>query len=211
MISGRRIAVLVLAGALWLAGVGWGLNLLFRYSGTPGDPGRAPESWPAATAIHPAARGATLVLTLHPHCPCSRATLDELDWIMARTGDRLTTVALFVIPPGLDEHWGRSDLWARAGAIPRTTPVLDPEGREARYFGAFTSGQVALYAPGGRLLFQGGLTDGRGEGGASVGRQAVLAAVTSGTPNLTTATYGCPLHDPASTHSWKAASCQKPR
>src|SRR5439155_4199740 len=131
----------------WLLLAVAGMGLLVRYSMTPGRPGHAPSAWPAGTSLERPAGEYTLVLALHPHCPCSRATLEELDAIMGRCRGRLVTRVLFLEPPGFTEGWAQTDLWRHSRRIPGVESRLDPGGRESRMFGALTSGQTALYAP----------------------------------------------------------------
>jgi hypothetical protein len=131
---------------------------------------------------------------VHPHCPCTRTSLDELTWLLSRAEGRTTTHLLFVVPPGAPPDWADSPLWRQAQALPDVRAALDTEGREARIFGAKVSGQVLLYDGGGRLLFRGGITAGRGHGGDCPGRAAVLACLTSSRSDPVAApVYGCPL------------------
>src|SRR5690606_38814592 len=54
-----------------LVGTGW----LVQYASAPGPASEVPAAWPAGSAIalHPAKP--TLVVLVHPKCPCSRASL----------------------------------------------------------------------------------------------------------------------------------------
>jgi hypothetical protein len=72
--------------------------------------------------------------------------------------------------------------------------IEDREGADARLFGAFTSGQTFLYNPGGRLLFNGGITASRGHSGDNIGRDGIVALLHGGTfaQNVTPA-FGCSL------------------
>ena len=69
---------LVFGAVLWISACGFGFAKLWQYSNTPGTVGNVPERWPSASSIARSERQPTLVLVLHPHCPCSRATLREL-------------------------------------------------------------------------------------------------------------------------------------
>jgi hypothetical protein len=142
----------------------------------------------------------TLVLLMHPQCPCSRASVAELARLLARVGDRVDTHVLVLAPANQTEHWVRSDLWRAAEALPSVRMTMDARGQEARRFGAMTSGQTLLYDGGGRLQFSGGITVSRGHEGDSVGRTA-LESLIAGLPAAATATpvFGCSLADPPST------------
>ena len=111
--------------------------------------------------ITPAAR-ATLGMSAHPHCPCTRASLGELARLMTQAQGRVTAYVLFVKPPNFSGGWEQTDLWASAAAIPGVTAVRDDGGDESRLFHAATSGQTALYDAAGSLLFSGALRAARG-------------------------------------------------
>src|SRR5881409_1281761 len=96
---------LLAASVTWLALVVVGLGILLRYSLTPGRQGDPPSVWPAASRIDRPADGYTLVLAAHPHCPCTRATLQELAVIMTRCHGRVAARVLFVEPEGFSEPW----------------------------------------------------------------------------------------------------------
>ncbi|MBI3541784.1 MAG: RedB protein, partial [Deltaproteobacteria bacterium] len=117
-----------------------GLKTLGDYANTPGPSVRAPASWPSRAALAPDRDGKpTLVLFLHPKCPCSAASVGELDELLARIGGARATVhAVFVQPKGWSDAEVRGRLWKQVGAIPGVQRTIDPEGREARRFGALT-------------------------------------------------------------------------
>ena len=158
----------------WLLLVAAGLAGLMAYAHRPGPSGRAPERWPADTPWRGATSQPTLLVFAHPKCPCTRAVVDELAWIMTRCGERLDCRVLFVQPEGKSLAWVRSDIWRAAASIPRVAVQADLEGRAAERFGAHTSGHVLLYDSGGRLQFEGGITPSRGHRGANRGRDRIV-------------------------------------
>ncbi len=82
----------------------------------------------------------------------------------------------------------------RAACIPGVSVLADPDGVEARRFGALTSGDAFLYDAGGRLVFRGGITPSRGHQGESAGRSAIEAFLKGGRPRTATApVFGCPI------------------
>lgn len=186
--------ILTAAGALWLLIIGAGIGLVWKYESTPGVAVTTPGRWPAASRIEPAADRATLVMLAHPHCPCTRASINELSRLMTQARGRVTAYVLFVKPPSFSDGWVQSELWASAAAIPGVTPVMDDDGVEAGRFHAATSGQTVLYDAAGNLLFSGGITSARGHAGDNAGRAAIVSLLTSdeaeerGTP-----VFGCPL------------------
>jgi hypothetical protein len=184
------------AVGLWLVLVVTGFGVLTKYASTAGDAGRAAETWPAESRFDRDRERPTLVLFLHPQCPCSRATIEELDRLLAESQGRLGVRVVFVRPSGMPAGWEHTDLWRRAAAIPGVSVAADVGGVEARQFGARTSGQALLYEPDGRLLFRGGLTAARGHAGDSPGGdalRAILAGNASAIEDIPV--FGCPLFE----------------
>lgn len=186
--------MLVIGIVVWTAACLGGFVWLWLYSATPGTAGTAQVDWPAETRIERDPRQANLIVLVHPRCPCSRASLAELAEIMARCEGLVTAQVLFFKPSEMPDGWELTDLWHLAAAIPGVRVLADKDGREARRFGASTSGQVLLYDQHGRLMFSGGITVARGHHGESTGRQAIVAWLSHGTADRSShAVFGCPL------------------
>ena len=195
-----RRALLAAVLAAWAVAAVTGTAILWAYEARPGAVAPLPSEWPAGSRLAPDPMRHVLVLTLNPRCPCSRATLRELDRLVARGRDRLGVVVIFAGPAAEG-----GDLWRAAADIPGLRLVVDPDGREANLFGAATSGHAALYGPNGRLRFRGGITPSRGHSGDNAGADAVLAAlgvVGAGGPSAAhdapgpaaaAPAYGCPI------------------
>jgi hypothetical protein len=192
----RSRAMFVTCIFLWVVAVGVGLGVLFRYSAAPGEAASPPAQWPIESKLRRSTTLPTLVMLVHPHCPCSRASLGELAAIMTRARGQVTAHVLFVKPAGVAADWEQTDLWRRASSIDGVNVTSDNAASEAALFGAKTSGQTVVYDAGGRLLFSGGITAARGHAGDNVGRSNALASVIGG-PVATSATpvFGCPLAD----------------
>jgi hypothetical protein len=168
-----------------------------RYKNAAGARLDAPARWPKESRLLRVSGEATLVMAAHPHCPCTRASLTELERLLSRTRGRMHAMLLFVAPDGAPSGWEDTDLWRRASAMAGVQVVPDAEGAEARRFHALTSGQTALYAPDGELLFSGGITAARGHEGDSVGRAYILAALEGNhLPYPNTPVFGCALDSP---------------
>ena len=168
--------------------------LLWRHDNAPGPQGAAPPRWPAASRIACAPGRPTLVMFVHPRCPCTRAALAELRTAMSALEGRVAAHVLVARPEGVAAAWTRGDLWDSAASIPGVDVAEDPGEREASLFAAETSGQVVLYGADGALLFQGGITGGRGHVGDNDGRLGLVARVDAAAPQVARApVFGCGL------------------
>jgi hypothetical protein len=136
----------------------------------------------------------TLLVFVHPRCPCSGATIGELARILAKYHNRVTTAVFFYSPSTEAPEWHRTDLWLAASAIPGVRITEDLDGSAARMFGAYTSGETLLYTPDGRLAFHGGITPARGHEGDSAGQDAILSLL-SGKPAASNSApvFGCSI------------------
>jgi hypothetical protein len=165
---------------------------LLEYENTPAQAGGVAASWPQTSSLIRRPGSPTLVLLAHPRCPCTRATLGELEIIAARTNGLLDIHVVFLQSPAFDY---RSDLWRQARALPGAHVSLDPEGTEIGLFGAMASGHVLVYDTQGTLAFSGGITSSRGHSGANFGRDAVIGlARQQSAPVANTPVFGCALH-----------------
>jgi hypothetical protein len=179
----------------WIVSVGVGVRVLWQYSETPSELASPPASWPRAVAVNRTDDRSSLLLFAHPECPCSRASIGELERIMVSGKDRLDATVLFAIPTGDPMGWSGGSLMRAAGAIPGVRVVQDTDGVTARRFGARTSGQTLFYDAQGRLAFNGGITASRGHSGDNNGRDAIVALLREHTPSRrSTPVFGCALY-----------------
>lgn len=186
--------ILLLSLTFWLLAVSIGSSLLIRYENKAGAVGRPPVEWPADSVIRRTPGRPTLVMMVHPRCPCSRASISEFAQLMVSIQGRVSANIVFIRPKGFAEGWERTNLWKTAAMIPGVVVSADNEGVEARRFASQTSGQVVLYGDDGRLLFSGGVTVARGHYGDSTGRHSIVALLTgNGSAVEQTPVFGCPL------------------
>jgi hypothetical protein len=191
-ISSLRVTALVV---FWVALIGVGEVLVFRYESAPGRGAAAPAAWPQTTLRGPEGRSRLLVFG-HPRCPCTRATLDELRGLLSRDGDRVRATIAFVKPTGADADWDDTSIRGLAASIPDLDVISDDDGALARRFGARVSGQVLLYDPAGALRFSGGITAARGHDGDNLGLERVISIVETGRADRADApVFGCELFD----------------
>src|SRR5207248_3929925 len=119
-----RILAPAVAG-LWLLAVALGMVALWNYTQRPGTSGTPPHVWPKSSSIHATPGQFRLIAVIHPHCPCSRATIGELAVIMAHSAGRVSASAIFVGSPDSDSDWIHTDLWRKAAAIPGVHSLKD--------------------------------------------------------------------------------------
>jgi hypothetical protein len=179
---------------VWGVAIAGGCLSSFRFENTPGAIEFAGNDWPLATACRLSADRPTLIMFVHPQCPCSRASLAELATLITHCEERVAAEVVFFVPPSAPADWAHTDLWESAARIPGVVLRPDRGGAEQRRFAARVSGEVFLYHTDGRLAFHGGLTAGRGHAGDNPGRSALEALLVNGRlPTSTTPVFGCPL------------------
>ncbi|MGE0494585.1 MAG: RedB protein [Vulcanimicrobiota bacterium] len=191
---------LSLVGAsLWLTAVAACLVVLYQYQGAPGQAGQAPVAWPRKSALELDSQRDTLLLFVHPKCPCTVASLEELRRLLARLPAPPRVYVLFTLPSGVEAGWEDGLLKRIATGSTGLETRLDQEALESHRFGIHTSGEVVVYDSRGRLRFCGGITPSRGHQGESIGKTALYLYLRgegqAQTPRPPC--YGCPLEGPS--------------
>jgi len=167
---------------------------MLNYEGAAGRAAGTPEHWPEAASVALDPHRPTLIMFAHPRCPCTRASVEQLNRLLARCSQPVAVHVLFLKPREVPETWTNTPLWRNAAAIPKVAVQKDDNGNEARRFGAVTSGYVVLYDMRGQLLFKGGITAGRGHAGDNAGADAITALLRGQSAELSRApVYGCSL------------------
>jgi len=178
---------------LWLILLAVSGSALVLYGARPCEGAQAPACWPSESRLERDPRLPSLVLFLHPQCPCSRASLAELARVRARCPGQMDIQIVVARPEGVPQGWEETSLVALARAEKGATVSLDEGLAETRRFGAMTSGQVLLYGQDGRLLFAGGITDSRGHEGDNAGAEALVRALGASGSLQAAPVYGCEL------------------
>jgi hypothetical protein len=184
----------ILFFSVWLVVVTVGFFVLSIYESSPGKRGETPNDWPSESQIIRVRYQPVVVMFAHPQCPCTQASLNEFSEMVQRMDGKLNAHIVFFKPDGFPDDWSKSALWESASQIPGVTVHLDAGNKEARNFGVQTSGHTLLYDDHGRLLFTGGITDGRGRSGESQSAQKLITVLNQASPlQASTAVYGCSL------------------
>src|SRR5689334_4396908 len=104
--TARHKSILIFAALVWVVAIGVGFTFLLRYSVEPGAPAVAPQQWPRESVIPAPRNQYVLVMTMHPHCPCTRASVAELNNLMAMLRrDHVKGYVLAVKPAEFGDDW----------------------------------------------------------------------------------------------------------
>lgn len=189
-------------GLVWLVGIAIGSYFMFQHEYTPGAQEPAPQQLPAdlEKQFGASEKKLTLVMAVHPDCPCTSASIEQLDRFLALHEKDTRAIALFWTdrsgnPPS--NSLENNSYWQRLQKLDAVSLMKDPEGKTAESLGSLVSGTVTAYDAEGKLVFQGGLTATRGHAGPSPALDA-LNAILAGKPIpeiSTTMSFGCSLND----------------
>ena len=195
MLSKIQQPFLVCAVSAWLLltlfALGWTENIDGAAGRAAHPPARLQLPAPDASRLN--ANKPTLIMLVHPQCPCSRASLTELNHLVALCPGKAEISVLLLRPAGFPESFVDTGLRRQAEAIPGVRVAADDNGDAARRFGAATSGETLLYAADGHLLYHGGLTGSRGHEGDNAGLSAVTAWLDGAVGPSQAPVYGCPM------------------
>ena len=195
----QLLTIVIVVG--WLCAAIAGIGLILAYEGRKGTTEPVARSWPDKTKIQANEGGPTLLMFAHPHCPCTRASLGELEKLMARHQGDVKAIVVFSKPANAAEDWDQTDLWQLASSIPGVQVMQDHDNVEARRFHVTTSGQTLLYDRYGHLLFSGGITMARGHAGDNPGCDAVESLLSQGSARVDrTPVFGCPIITPSASN-----------
>lgn len=188
----------ILLTMIWLSVLATGMLFMTHYSTRPGEQARVLESLPNSPSITKTGMR-TLWIYLHPHCPCSQATVRQLSRLLPVPEDTQVIACCF-LPEDSAADWVEGSLWNAAEQLTSAAAFRDYGGVEAKRFGVHTSGHVMLFDAQGELSFSGGVTAGRGHEGDSpswIQLQELLSDLES--PNFKSQkrhsfpVYGCPI------------------
>jgi len=189
-VLGRRFAWSLVA--VWTAAVATGMGLLAAYANNAGHWSPAPAAIGPSDDSKPSRH--RLFMFLHPRCPCSVASVNELSRIVSQCAKRLDATVYFVRPASQPANWERGTLWNLASAIPGVIVKSDVDGAIAGNFHANTSGEVFVYDCRGKLNFHGGITAARGHAGENLGASEVIAIAMGERRNVERIpVFGCPF------------------
>jgi hypothetical protein len=186
-----RRAVVPLIVLAWVGLLAGSFGYLMRYEATPAlgtNPSATNSQFANFTHF-------SLVMGLHPHCPCSRATVEELAKILSRAPESVKLTVFAFKPKDEPDSWIEGSTVSSLKKF-KARIVVDEEGTEAQRLGLATSGQVQVFSSAGVLLYNGGITAGRGHGGDNIGAQTVLELLRDGKSEGRSApVFGCSIFE----------------
>lgn len=182
---------------VWVIGVSYGVFIAVEHAWKPGESARLEDNnWPRFSNLNCSRQYKTLILFVHPKCPCTNASLIELRHLIERGDGEKDVKIVFFVPQDSGEDWIEEDKLMLASAVPRAEIVYDYDGKEMRIFGAVTSGLLYIFSKNKKLLYSGGITAGRGHQGDNPGLDqciAILAQAESNEDCSKGAVFGCPM------------------
>src|SRR5262245_14064773 len=102
----------------WVVVVGLGMLWLLKFERVPGAAGSPGPDWPGGSLIERKTDRPTLLMFVHPRCPCTRASLGELEQILALCPDSVATQIVIFKPHDGGQDWLGGDVPTMARKIP---------------------------------------------------------------------------------------------
>lgn len=142
--------------------------------------------------LHPKPGNIEVVMALHPQCPCSLNSLNELGRLLATTPETSHCTLLVYAPEDASEDWFDTANMRVAEKIAGLQVVRDVQAEHASLLGLSASGACVVIGDSGEILFRGGVTAGRSCAAESPGSRTV-ASILRGEPSvfITTPVFGC--------------------
>lgn len=184
---------IAVSAVIWAATVAAAYQAIRRFESTPGTAAIAPGFWPGRSTIEPRRGEWSLVMLVHPHCSCSRASIKELEAVLEKAPRSVRPYVLVYRPRAFAAGWERTDVYTAATRLRGARVIIDVDGAEARLFGGFTSGQTFLYDGGGKLRFEGGITSLRGHAGLNSGRAGIIRIANTQAGTGAHPVFGCAI------------------
>ncbi len=194
MLACKHIQISVL-GLLFVVGLG-GVVLLVNHSleansFTNGVPVKLPTIDIIGDASKP-----TIVFFYHPHCPCTRATIRNIERALTNCLCNPRIIAFAFIPEGKSESWIESDTTRKLRTFKGTQVYPDQAGLITRKFRVVTSGHILVYDRDKQLVFSGGVTSSRGHEGTCNAIEAFLHAANGEVhSSIEYPAFGCSIVD----------------
>lgn len=187
----RRKALDYTLISIWLAAIFLGLQALWRYEKTAAATNPEFErQWPRGCRLS-LKEGKTLMVFVHPKCPCTKAGLREL--ISLSQKERLDGYICAVVPADAPTDWLDDEFCRECKKIYGLQLLSDSKGQISKEFAASCSGEIFLFDKTGTLKFHGGINLARGHEGANDGLSSLQLALKGNEALESYPVYGCAL------------------
>lgn len=160
---------------VWIFVVICGLTVLLNYETLPGPNPDQLAHWPTDSKLRRSTNRPLVIMFVHPHCPCTRASVSELEQIVSICHELAEFQVVVFDSEEADSNWRASQIVETVSSIPGVNVYWDKHGREAIRFNIKTSGHVVLYDSEEKLKFSGGITGSRGHAGSNTGRSRLVS------------------------------------
>lgn len=192
--TGAVKALLVLAYLMWGGLLFIGHLVLFEYEMTASPLADTKRIFPEKSVVQLARGRQNIILFIHPMCPCTMASVDELAELMHVGQEDAIGTVIALMPTELKSEWSSQPVFSALKRIRNVSISYDSDGSQAATFGATTSGHVLIYDGRGVLQFSGGITASRGHSGDNANLQAAKNIILDRNPKFaTTPVLGCAL------------------
>ena len=182
---------------LWFIALAVIYGKLAVYSQSPEGLGTPPMAAVANVSVHP--EKYTLAVYIHPKCPCTQATLYEVERLMTKVRDEVALSFYIFGASDAPSVWFEGTLDQLEQKFPDSLVIRDIDGEYSKSAGASVSGSTVLYTPDGVPVFWGGVTSGRGHSGDNLGSDSILSIARGLEPTRSEApVYGCRITDDSS-------------
>lgn len=169
------------------------LYLLAEYSSLKGVRGINPNKFPVEGNINFIEDKFNLLFFVHPKCPCTLASFNELKKITSRISKPYVTKVIFSIPEGFSNDWAKeSRLYKNASFLGEKNLVLDKDEFNSKLFNIKTSGHLLIYNSKRELIYSGGVTGSRAHEGDNLYSDNALKAIETNS-SQEGEVFGCPV------------------
>ncbi len=156
---------------------------------------RAAQSAPTQNPLFLTPKHLSVVMAVHPNCPLSASSLIEMAKLYTRMSEEITVTILAFSSEADPEAWTASAELATLSNM-EVRILNDTNGENARRLGITKSGEVKIFSPNGKLLYDGGIAPAPDRRWNNSGEEMIVEVINgSAFKQLNSPLYGRPLFD----------------
>ncbi len=190
----------VIAGIVWVTSLAYGflLLLLHDFDARKAEPMKPIDLALVSQVVH-RSDAVHLIVAVHPKCPCTQNTLNELERLLAHATEEYYVTALAFVPtehssPEDQRQWLVSTNIDSIQRLQHFEIVNDLGGEIAADLEMEISGTIAVLGKDGDTIFRGGITGSRSCVADNVGSQTLARILAGKTVSQTvTPVFGCSI------------------